>query len=65
MPVGSFGHGGAFATNGWIDQERQMSPPVFLVQTAPIQEGGKARDSFQRTVMDAFGVLVSAPKAEK
>lgn len=64
MPVGSFGHGGAFATNGWIDPERQITT-VFLVQNVLIPEGGKARDSFQRTVMDAFGVLVSAPKAKK
>lgn len=64
MPVGSFGHGGAFATNGWIDPERQIAT-VFLVQNVLVPDGGKARDSFQKIVMESFGVRVPPPNPKK
>lgn len=64
MPVGSFGHGGAFATNGWVDPERQIAT-VFLVQNVLVPDSGKPRDTFQRLVMQAAGVRVPpAPKAK-
>jgi CubicO group peptidase (beta-lactamase class C family) len=58
MPVGSYGHGGAFATNGWIDPVHQIVT-VFLVQNVLVPQSGKARDAFQKVVMDAAGVIVS------
>lgn len=64
MPIGSFGHGGAFATHGWIDPERQIAT-VFLVQNVLVPDSGKARDAFQRIVMEAAGVAVPPPPAAK
>jgi len=57
MPVGSYGHGGAFATNGWIDPVHQIAT-VFLVQNVLVPESGKPKDAFQKAVMDAAGVIV-------
>ena len=64
MPVGSFGHGGAFATNGWVDAERQIVT-VFLVQNVLVPDSGKPRDAFQRIVMEAAGVEVKPPAKKK
>jgi CubicO group peptidase (beta-lactamase class C family) len=60
MPVGSFGHGGAFATNGWIDPERRIVA-VFMVQNVLVPDSGKPRDAFQKLVMEAAGVTVPPP----
>ncbi len=57
MPVGSFGHGGAFATNGWVDVKSGIVT-VFLVQNVLVPDSGKPRDAFQRIVMDAAGIEV-------
>jgi hypothetical protein len=57
MPVGSYGHGGAFATNGWIDPVHQIAT-VFLVQNVLVPKSGKPKDAFQKAVMDAAGVIV-------
>lgn len=64
MPVGSFGHGGAFATNGWIDPEHGIVT-VFLVQNVLVPDSGKPKDAFQKLVMDAAGVKVKLPSAAK
>jgi CubicO group peptidase (beta-lactamase class C family) len=64
MPVGSFGHGGAFATNGWIDPEHGIVT-VFLVQNVLVPDNGKPKDAFQKLVMDAAGVKVKLPSAAK
>lgn len=61
MPVGSFGHGGAFATNGWVDPQSGIVT-VFLVQNVLVPDSGKPRDAFQHLVMDAAGIVVP-PKA--
>ena len=52
MPVGSFGHGGAFATNGWIDQEHGIVT-VFMVQNVLVSGSGAAKDAFQKLVEEA------------
>ena len=52
MPVGSFGHGGAFATNGWIDPEHGIVT-VFMVQNVLVSGSGAAKDSFQKLVEEA------------
>lgn len=59
MPVGSFGHGGAFATNGWVDPERGIAT-VFLVQNVLVPDSAKPRDAFQKLVMEAAGVMIPA-----
>ena len=41
----SFGHGGAFGTNGWIDPEKKMVT-VFMVQNVLVPKGGELRDKF-------------------
>ncbi|MEO6752583.1 MAG: serine hydrolase [Chthoniobacteraceae bacterium] len=41
----SFGHGGAFGTNGWIDPEKKMIT-VFMVQNVLVPKGGELRDKF-------------------
>lgn len=52
LGVRSFGHGGAFGTNGWVDMERKIVT-VFLVQNVLVPAGGKPKDVFQRLVMEA------------
>ncbi len=62
MPVGSFGHGGAFATNGCIDPQRQIVT-VFMVQNVLVPDSGKPKDAFQHLVMEAAGIKVVPPPA--
>ena len=64
MPVGSHGHGGAFATNGWIDPASGIVT-VFMVQNVLVPDSGKPRDAFQKLVMEAAGITVKAPVAAK
>jgi len=64
MPIGSFGHGGAFATNGWIDPVHQIVT-VYLVQNVLVPDSGKPKDAFQRLVMEAAGITVKPPAAKK
>ena len=64
MPPGSFGHGGAFATHGWIDPQHQLVT-VFLVQNVLVPDTGKARDTFHRLVLESAGIPVPAPKTSK
>lgn len=64
MPAGSFGHGGAFATNGWVDTKSGIVT-VFLVQNVLVPDSGKPKDAFQRIVMDAAGIEVKAVAAAK
>lgn len=64
MPVGSHGHGGAFATNGWVDPQSGIVT-VFLVQNVLVPESSKPRDAFQRLVMEAAGIQVSPMPARK
>ncbi len=64
MPQGSFGHGGAFATNGWIDAEHQIAT-VFLVQNVLVPDSHKPRDAFQKRVMEAAGIPIAAPAKAK
>ena len=41
----SFGHGGAFATHGWVDPEKKMTV-VFMVQNVLVPKSGEPRDKF-------------------
>jgi CubicO group peptidase (beta-lactamase class C family) len=64
MPVGSFGHGGAFATNGCVDP-RSKIVTVFMVQNVLVPDSGKPKDAFQHLVMEAAGIQVPPPPAAK
>ena len=64
MPVGSFGHGGAFATNGWIDPQSKIVT-VYLVQNVLVPDSGKPKDTFQNLVMAAAGIKVDPGLAAK
>ena len=52
---GTFGHGGAFATNMTIDPKRGLIT-VFLVQHAGFpNDGGKSHGAFQNAANERFG----------
>jgi CubicO group peptidase (beta-lactamase class C family) len=57
MPVGSFGHGGAFATNGWVDPKNKLIT-VFMVQDVLVPNASQPRDTFHRLVNEALGIPV-------
>lgn len=57
MPVGSFGHGGAFATNGCIDPQSGIVT-VYMVQNVLVPDSGKPKDAFQHLVMESAGIMV-------
>ena len=40
LSVGTFGHGGAFGTHGWVDRKKDMVG-VFLIQMTGIDAGAK------------------------
>lgn len=48
----SFGHGGAFATHGWIDPEQRVVT-VFLVQNVLVTGSGSIRNAFHEKVTGA------------
>jgi CubicO group peptidase (beta-lactamase class C family) len=54
LGVGTFGHGGAFGTNGWVDLKRKIVT-VFLVQNVLVPAGGKPKEVFQKMVTEAAG----------
>lgn len=64
MPPGSFGHGGAYATHGWIDPQREIVT-VFLVQNVLVPDSGKPRDAFHKLVMESAGVNVPPPELKR
>lgn len=45
----AFGHGGAFATHGWIDPEQRLVT-VFLVQNVLVNGSGSIRNAFHEKV---------------
>jgi CubicO group peptidase (beta-lactamase class C family) len=55
-PAGSFGHGGAYATNMRVDAVRSLVT-VWMVQHAgyPGPDGGKIEPAFRKAAEDAFG----------
>ncbi|HEX3996953.1 MAG TPA: serine hydrolase domain-containing protein [Pirellulales bacterium] len=53
--VGPFGHGGAYATDMWIDPEQGLVT-VFMVQSAGFPgNGGQALPSFKQAAFKTFG----------
>lgn len=55
MPLGSYGHGGAFATHGWIDPEHKLVT-VYLVQNVLVPNSNQSRDTFQRLLNESLGI---------
>ena len=55
LSPGTFGHGGAFGTQGWIDPQRKMIF-VLLVQRTnfPNADGSAVRETFQRLAVEAI-----------
>ncbi|MCB1226935.1 MAG: beta-lactamase family protein [Verrucomicrobiales bacterium] len=47
------GHGGAFATHGWIDPESGVVT-VFLVQNVLVKGGGEMRQAFHQAVVESL-----------
>jgi CubicO group peptidase (beta-lactamase class C family) len=45
MSIGSFGHGGAFGTHGWIDPAKKLVG-VFLIQSSGGGDGAFAKQVF-------------------
>lgn len=53
--AGPCGHGGAYATNLWINPDKKLVL-VYLVQHAGFPgEGGKARGAFEKAATDLYG----------
>ena len=50
--IRAFGHGGAFATHGWIDPEQRVIT-VFLVQNVLVSGSGNIRNAFHEKVTGA------------
>lgn len=51
----AFGHGGAFATHGWIDPEQKIVT-VFLVQNVLVNGSGPIRNAFHQKVTGAGNI---------
>ena len=56
LSPGTFGHGGAYGTQGWIDPKRQMIF-VLMVQRSdfPNSDASEVRQAFQQLAVDAMG----------
>lgn len=55
LSPGSFGHGGAYGTQAWIDPEKKLIM-VLLIQRAGINTDASAmRGAFQKAAMERFG----------
>ena len=56
----SFGHGGAFATHGWIDPEQKLVT-VFMVQNVMVKGSSDIRNAFHTKVT---GIPIEPTKAQ-
>lgn len=61
LSPGSFGHGGAYGTQAWIDPTRKLAI-VLLIQCAGLPNSDKSdmRAALQRAAVDAFGKEAAA-----
>jgi CubicO group peptidase (beta-lactamase class C family) len=55
LSPGTFGHGGAFGTQGWVDPKREMIF-VLLIQRANLgnSDGSKIREALQALAVEAI-----------
>ncbi|MCB1230081.1 MAG: beta-lactamase family protein [Verrucomicrobiae bacterium] len=49
----SFGHGGAFATHGWVDPERGIVA-VLMIQNVMVQGTGEVRKAYHEALLAAY-----------
>ena len=55
LSPGSFGHGGAFGTQGWVDPQKQMIFVLLIQRTGFGNSDGSAiREAFQQLAVDAI-----------
>ena len=56
LSPGTFGHGGAYGTQGWVDPHRQAIF-VLLIQRTEFgnSDGSEVRGEFQRLAVEALG----------
>jgi len=56
LSVGSFGHGGAYGTQAWIDPTRRRAYILLIQRTdLPNSDGSEIRRVFQQTAVESFG----------
>jgi len=55
MPVGGFGHGGAYATHGGVDTKNGLIM-VYLVQNVLVPNSSQPRDTFHRLIYESLGI---------
>jgi CubicO group peptidase (beta-lactamase class C family) len=56
LSPGTFGHGGAYGTQGWVDPTKRRIY-VLMIQRADLgnSDGSEIRGEFQRVAAKAFG----------
>jgi CubicO group peptidase (beta-lactamase class C family) len=55
LSPGSFGHGGAYGTQEWIDPVRRKAYILLIQRTdLPNSDGSDIRREFQRTAVEAY-----------
>jgi CubicO group peptidase (beta-lactamase class C family) len=55
LSAGSFGHGGAYGTQAWIDPVRRRAYVLLIQRTdLPNSDGSEIRREFQKTAVEAF-----------
>jgi len=55
LSQGTFGHGGAFGTQGWVDPQRNMIFVLMIQRTAfGNADGASIRGDFQRLAVEAL-----------
>jgi CubicO group peptidase (beta-lactamase class C family) len=56
LSPGSFGHGGAYGTQAWIDPVRRQAYVLLIQRTdLPNSDGSEIRREFQKMAVEAFG----------
>lgn len=55
LSPGTFGHGGAYGTQGWVDPQRNMIF-ILMIQRSDLgnSDGSEIRKAFQQAAVDAF-----------
>ena len=56
LSTGSFGHGGAFGTQAWIDPVKKRAYVLLIQRTdLPNSDGSEIRREFQKTAVETYG----------
>ncbi|MBS0210058.1 MAG: amidohydrolase family protein [Planctomycetes bacterium] len=53
LSPGTYGHGGAFGTQGWVDPQRQMIFVMLLQRAKMNSDGSPMREAFQAAAVEA------------